>query len=499
MDNNNYYLNIIKKYNDNLAKIISVFILLIIGISVVMSLIMDSGAAINEALILYLILGTAVISVTVITRKLPVSENIITHMLLIEFLALCWFIIFSNSRQGIQYVEWVFMIIPLILCVPVLNKIIIYYMGAANTILLITFYILKGGNVFTVNDLGLKLILILISTIIIYMCNKQYRKSIDDNFNNVQEIHEKNDNNEKLIHNLKDVIKELSNLNIDVTANETNSATEEVVAAIGEIASAANEQALSTESGLKKVNDLGNRIEKIVLSIEDSIDLFNESNKYNENGLQVSKELSKNTSESKQSMEELNKMIEKVDNSSKLIGNIVETISSIASQTNLLALNASIESARAGEAGRGFSVVAEEIRKLAEQTSNSTEEIRKIITEIQTNTEDAVEKMGVSFNYIMSQSDIVNETESIFNNISNNSKQLLDSIKLIKNENSEMLQGKSDIIEYMECISTGAEENSANAEEISASSQNILSLIEQFTNESERLSHLSEKLQKAID
>lgn len=497
MDNNNYYLDMIKKYNDNLAKIISVFILLVMGSSIVFSIILNSNEEVpTELIISYLLIIVGGIVLTLILKKLPLNENIITQLLIIEVFAFSWFIIFSSE---VEFTEWIFMLIPLIMCVSILSKLTICFVGAGNLILTITYYIFFKNDFFTSNHLLTKIVLILLCTIIIYMYNKQYRKNVNENLNNMLEISEKNANNEKLIHNLKEVIKELSNLNIDTAANETNNAATEVVTAISEIASAANEQALSTESGLKKVNDLGSRIEKIVVSIENSIDLFNESNKYNENGLHVSRDLSQKTSESKESMKELNKMIEKVDNSSKLIGNIVETISSIADQTNLLALNASIESARAGEAGRGFSVVAEEIRKLAEQTSDSTEEIRKIITEIQTNTTDAVEKMEVSFNYIMSQSDIVNETEDIFKNISDNSNQLLESIKLIKNENSEMLQGKSDLIEYMECISTGAEENSANAEEISASSQNILNLMEQFTNESERLAHLAQKLQKVID
>ncbi len=494
MDSNSYYLNVNKKYNDNLARIMSVFIMIIMGVSIFSGIIFSNESVIKEVIITF-ILSLVLLGITYIVRKLPIKESIISHILQIEFQLFSWILIFGNTNKNS---EWIFMIIPLFLCVNVLNVCIIYYVSSANIILLITYFILFRNDTFTFEVFIMKFVLTFLCSVIVYIINIHYRKNLKENLDNIEVANERNINNEKLIQSMKEVIKELSSLKIDVVARDTNNATKEVVTAIGEVSSAATEQALTTENGLEKANSLGNSIEKIVSSIENMRDLFNESNNFNEKGLEVSKELSKKNIVSRQSMEELNKMIDKVDKSSNLIGNIVETIISIANQTNLLALNASIESARAGEAGRGFAVVAEEIRKLAEQTSSSTEEIKKIITEIQDNTENAVKKMEVSFNYMMSQSDIVNETEKIFNHISENSYKLLNSMQVIQMENSEMIEGKNDIINYMESIATSAEENSASSEEICANSLNILSLINQFIDESERLGQLSRKLQESI-
>lgn len=103
-----------------------------------------------------------------------------------------------------------------------------------------------------------------------------------------------------------------------------------------------------------------------------------------------------------------------MDTSSQRIGEIIETIKSIADQTNLLALNASIESARAGEAERGLAVVAEEIRKLSEDTSYSIEEINKLIIEIQDRSSNAVSSIGITKDTLGEQINAVIGTKEIF-------------------------------------------------------------------------------------
>lgn len=183
-------------------------------------------------------------------------------------------------------------------------------------------------------------------------------------------------------------------------------------------------------------------------------------------------------------------VVKKLGENSQQIGQIVESISAIADQTNLLALNAAIEAARAGEAGRGFSVVAEEVRKLAEQSQDSAEEIKKRIFVIQKDTEEAVVSMqsgtdevqqgtaairevGEQFSKIM---EMVNDIEAQVRGIST-------SVDKVSTNTTNIVSAVDDIddvsrktSEHTQAISAAAEEQSASSEEIASASQALATL-----------------------
>ncbi len=185
-----------------------------------------------------------------------------------------------------------------------------------------------------------------------------------------------------------------------------------------------------------------------------------------------------------------------LENKSKKIGQIIEVIESISSQTNLLALNAAIESSRAGEAGRSFSVVADEIRKLAEQSQSATEEITTIINDVQSKTKSAVMFMNESKKEVDTGTDVVNiagksfsEILKMVREISNQIHNVSNSINAITNEAKASVISINDIknisvqvADETQTISAAAEQQSASIYEIAESSKTLSKMSEDLSN-----------------
>ncbi len=165
------------------------------------------------------------------------------------------------------------------------------------------------------------------------------------------------------------------------------------------------------------------------------------------------------TEQASQSARQADETISELDTSAREIGRVVETINDIAGQTNLLALNATIEAASAGEAGRGFSVVANEVKELAKQTSQSTEDIRRRVEEIQTNTETSV-------NAIRAIVEVVDEINQVSQSIATSVQAQGGAVTQISELTASVAEGATLVNRNVEEASVGTTEVAENGERL---------------------------------
>ena len=192
-------------------------------------------------------------------------------------------------------------------------------------------------------------------------------------------------------------------------------------------------------------------------------------------------------------------VITELGEESDRIGKIVDTISSIAAQTNLLALNAAIEAARAGEHGRGFAVVADEVRKLAEQSSESAGEIAGLITSIQEKSQKAVAVMQEGVGRVEAGTKVVQDSGASFNEIAEmvrkvvEASQEMDNIVNALNENTKTIGGA------IQTVAVKSSSVSSEAESVSAASEELTATMSEIESSSGVLAEMAKDMLKAVE
>ncbi|KRL02123.1 methyl-accepting chemotaxis protein [Liquorilactobacillus capillatus] len=281
-------------------------------------------------------------------------------------------------------------------------------------------------------------------------------------------------------------------------SKQTNTATEEVAKTITGIAEVTSSQAEDTQKGVTQMRDLSQTIQDLHANVQVMGTKSQESSEMNQENIDVTGEVNSNWHSELDKMEELMHGVEKMNNNIQNITKIIRVINEISHQTNLLALNASIEAASAGESGKGFAVVATEIRKLSDQSKDSTKEIEDIIGKIQDQSAQMVKQTSDSVTGGKKQTELIKNAIGSSRDVYSKGLNILEGIHKIEKASSQIENIQSTVLENLENISASTEENSAGTEEVSANSEEVLATMEEFTTHVAELKKISERLEKNL-
>ena len=278
------------------------------------------------------------------------------------------------------------------------------------------------------------------------------------------------------------------------SANEVKTGSEQIAMTMQEIAYGTEKQAdaaseLANTMGTfdAKVRDTSERGEQIQQSSTDVLSMTSEGKRLMDSSAQQMKKIDEIVQEAVEKMANLN-------NQTQEITKLVSVIQSIAAQTNLLALNAAIEAARAGEHGKGFAVVADEVRKLAEQVSISVTDITGIVNDIQVESTEATESLLNGYKEVEQGTLHIQTTSATFNGIDEAVTGMAETINGIAKNLSDLAANSQALNHSIEEIAAVSEESAAGIEETAATSQQSSSSMEEVADGAENLAGLADQL-----
>ncbi|MFL0166463.1 methyl-accepting chemotaxis protein [Candidatus Clostridium helianthi] len=290
-------------------------------------------------------------------------------------------------------------------------------------------------------------------------------------------------------------------LNSDILSNiifETSQSIEAIAKAIDDMVQGSTDLARNAETGVNKLEGLAEEIHGSVENtnlVKNHIELASKSNL---EGMENINKLKNVVELNRKVAENILDQVNVLSNKSQLIEKITDTIKAITSQINILSLNATIEAARAGVQGNGFSIVAEEIRKLAYEAADSTKEIDAIVREVKKEINKTKLEMITVGDMVIQMGEVSNGTEKAFMIIESSTSNVVKQIDRIVVSINSIDNNKNDVIGSISDMSAIAEESASTTEEISASIEQQSASMEQINQSAKNLKNVSIELQDLI-
>ncbi len=275
-------------------------------------------------------------------------------------------------------------------------------------------------------------------------------------------------------------------------------ATKDISLTIDEIEKGVVQQADDTQSCSDQMSNLSDKISQLYGSADEIELIAKDTKMIVRNGIHIVDELKNKTKDTSDITQVVINEIKELKEQSHSIGNFVVVINEIASQTNLLSLNASIEAARAGQTGRGFAVIADEIRKLADESIKAAKEIEDIVSHIESKTQNTADTAGKAENIVKSQVEALHKTVDLFEDIDNHVNNLSGNLNTISSGIKGIESAKEDTVDAISNISAVSQETAAAAEEVSATINNQILSVESLNESAGDLAGNAQRLQDVI-
>jgi methyl-accepting chemotaxis protein len=274
-------------------------------------------------------------------------------------------------------------------------------------------------------------------------------------------------------------------------SEEMNSTTEEVSTAIQRIASGAQHQAERIKEVVKIVGDQLTSVEQVVSSAESAADASTKASEVAQKGGDSAQVALQKMREIQAVVDGATEIVRKLGERTKEIHQIVNVITNIAQQTNLLALNAAIEAARAGEHGRGFAVVADEVRKLAEGSGRAASQISLLVDQIETETKKAVDQMENGAKDVSVGATVIDSALASLEDIAATIEETAAMVEEITAATEEQKASAERIVQAVDEVAKIAEDTSAASEETCISTESLTASMQEMTASAQELARLA--------
>lgn len=285
---------------------------------------------------------------------------------------------------------------------------------------------------------------------------------------------------------------------LTASSDETTIATKQVADSIQQVASGAESQTIGIDKTVSTMNEISQGMETMTTNFIQVNALTQQAVKHAEEGGESVQHTVAQMNEIHRQVESSDVIIKSLYDRSKQVNEIIGVISDISNQTNLLALNAAIEAARAGEQGKGFAVVADEVRKLADQSQSSASQIAELIRAIQEDTEKSVETMQLATKSVQDGILVSNKTIEKFDEILNGVRVMAPQIEEVSQIAEQITAEIKKVTDTSNELSEIAKENASSSENVAASTEEQLASLEEVSLSAKSLSEMADNLQELV-